>query len=55
VVFEGASATPPFLNAEDFVNGLAAVGAGGDPRLVGNGPLLGYVDVDGRYVWPPTE
>jgi len=55
VVFEGASATPLFLRAEDFVNGLAAVGVGGDPHLAGTGPLLGYVDPDGRYVWPPSE
>jgi hypothetical protein len=55
VVFEGASASPPFLRAEDFVDGLAAVGVGGDPQLVGHGPLLGYVDPDGRYVWAPAQ
>ncbi len=55
VEFEGARLDPPFLAAEDFVDGLAAVGVGGDPRLVGNGPKLGYVDPSGRYVWPPSE
>ncbi|MFL5262622.1 MAG: WG repeat-containing protein [Anaeromyxobacteraceae bacterium] len=51
VVFEGAAATPPFESAEDFVDGLAAVEAAGSA----GGKKLGYVDADGRYVWPPTE
>jgi len=51
VAIEGAKATPPFESAEDFVDGLAAVEVPGSS----GGKRLGYVDVGGRYVWPPTE
>ena len=56
VVFAGADLDPPFDAAEDFSNGLAAVGSGGPPHLAGaGGPWLGYVDAGGRYVWMPTH
>ncbi len=55
VVVAGEQATPPFDAAEEFVNGLAAVGVGGPPHLAGSGTLLGYVDRTGRYVWKPTN
>jgi hypothetical protein len=51
----GPDASPPFDSAEDFENGLAAVGAGGAPHLAGNGTWLGYVDTSGRYVWKPSR
>ncbi len=51
IVIEGATATPPFETAEDFVDGLAAVEAPG----TSGGSRLGYVDTAGRYVWPLTE
>jgi len=55
-VVAGVEADPPFDAAEDFADGLAAVGSGGPPHLAGaGGPLLGYVDVAGRYVWKPTR
>jgi hypothetical protein len=55
VVVEGAKASPPFDSAADFSQGLAAVGSGGEPFLAGSGPLLGYIDTSGRYVWTPRE
>jgi hypothetical protein len=55
VVVAGEQATPPFDTAEEFVNGLAAVGIGGPPHLAGSGTLLGYVNRAGRYVWKPTN
>lgn len=55
VVVEGATAEPRFDSAEDFVDGLAVVGAGGEPRFAGSGPLLGYIDAAGRYVWTPRD
>jgi hypothetical protein len=55
VVIEGARADPPFDSAEDFRDGLAAVAAGGEPALAGDGVRLGYVDASGRWVWKPTE
>jgi hypothetical protein len=56
VVFAGADLEPPFDAAEDFSNGLAAVGSGGPPHLAGlGGTWLGYVDPDGRWVWKPTR
>jgi hypothetical protein len=52
----GTEADPPFDSAEDFEDGLAAVGSGGMPWLAGNGVVaLGYVDPTGRYVWKPTR
>jgi hypothetical protein len=55
-VVVGAAATPPFDSAHDFANGLAAVGAGGDPaHAAPGGPRLGYVDAKGRYVWTPRN
>ncbi|HET8540314.1 MAG TPA: WG repeat-containing protein [Anaeromyxobacter sp.] len=51
----GPEASPPFDSAEDFENGLAAVGAGGQPNLAGRGVWLGYVDGSGRYVWKPSN
>jgi hypothetical protein len=51
----GQELRPPFDTAEDFVNGLAAVGQGGEPYLAGNGVNLGYIDRTGAYVWPPTR
>ncbi|MFL5291215.1 MAG: WG repeat-containing protein [Myxococcales bacterium] len=51
VVIEGATATPPFETAEDFADGLAAVEAPG----TSGGTRRGYIDTDGRYVWPLTE
>lgn len=56
VVIDGAAARPPFDTAESFAGGLAAVGSGGAPHLAGaGGPLLGYVDATGSYVWKPTH
>jgi WG repeat protein len=55
VVFSGATADPPFGFALDFADGLAAVGAGAAPGAEGPGAKLGYVDREGRYVWPLTE
>lgn len=55
VVIEGARAEPPFDSAEDFADGLAAVGVGGEPSLAGDGVLLGYVDRTGAYVWKPRQ
>ena len=54
-VVVGPDASPPFDSAEDFENGLAAVGAGGAPHLAGSGTWLGYVDTSGRYVWKPSR
>ena len=54
-VVVGPEASPPFDSAEDFENGLAAVGAGGAPHLAGSGTWLGYVDTSGRYVWKPSH
>lgn len=54
-VIDGRALSPPFDSAEDFANGLAAVGRGGEPYLAGNGVLLGYVDPSGAYVWMPTR
>ncbi|HET8540318.1 MAG TPA: WG repeat-containing protein [Anaeromyxobacter sp.] len=51
VVIDGAAAKPPFEEAEDFADGLAAVHASG----ASGASRLGYVDTTGRYVWPPTE
>jgi len=51
----GPEASPPFDSAEDFENGLAAVGAGGAPYLAGGGTWLGYIDTAGRYVWKPSR
>jgi hypothetical protein len=56
VVLRGDGASPPFLGAEDFRDGLAAVGVGGPPTEAGIGAAkLGYVDTAGRWVWPPTQ
>lgn len=55
VVVEGARASPPFDAADDFRDGLAAVGAGGDPAHAGSGVRLGYVDASGRWIWKPAE
>jgi hypothetical protein len=55
VVIDGAALRPGFDSAADFHDGLAAVGLGGEPFLAGTGPLLGYVDSEGRYVWPPSK
>lgn len=55
-VVVGAATSPPFDTAEDLADGLAAVGSGGPPHLAGSGgPMLGYVDAAGRYVWKPTR
>lgn len=59
VVIDGRTASPPFDAASDFANGLAAVASGGaveavDPEAAA-GPLLGYVDATGRYVWKPSR
>jgi hypothetical protein len=51
----GALATPPFDSAEDFENGLAAVGAGGPPHMAGSGTSLGFLNRTGAYVWKPTH
>jgi len=51
----GQEASPPFDSAEDFENGLAAVGAGGAPHLAGSGTWLGYIDASGRWVWKPSR
>jgi hypothetical protein len=55
LVVAGAKASPPFDSAEDFKDGLAAVGVGGPTHMAGSGTLLGYVDRTGRYVWKPTN
>lgn len=55
IAFAGAALAPPFDSAEDFRDGLAAVGAGGEPALAGNGTLLGYVDERGRWIWRPAQ
>jgi hypothetical protein len=58
VIF-GERASPPFDSALDFRNGLAAVAVGGPVQMAvpeaANGPLLGYVDPSGRYVWKPSR
>jgi hypothetical protein len=58
VIF-GEQASPPFDSALDFRNGLAAVAVGGPVQMAvpeaANGPLLGYVDPSGRYVWKPSR
>jgi hypothetical protein len=54
-VVVGPEADPPFDSAQDFEDGLAAVGAGGAPWLAGPGVTLGYIDTSGRYVWKPTR
>jgi hypothetical protein len=54
-VVVGALATPPFDSAEDFENGLAAVGAGGPPHMAGSGTSLGYLNRTGAYVWKPIH
>ncbi|HET9598534.1 MAG TPA: WG repeat-containing protein, partial [Anaeromyxobacteraceae bacterium] len=51
VVIEGAKAGPRFDAASDFAGGLAAV----ESRTPAGGTKLGYVDVGGKYVWPPAE
>ncbi len=56
VVVIGPEASPPFDSADDFEDGLAAVGAGGAPHLAGSGGAsLGYIDATGRYVWKPSR
>ncbi len=56
VVVTGPEASPPFDSAEDFEDGLAAVGAGGAPHLAGSGGAwLGYIDTAGRWVWKPSR
>lgn len=55
VAIDGETLRPGFDSAEDFKDGLAAVGSGGQPGLAGTGPLLGYVDPSGRWIWPPTR
>jgi len=56
VVIRGDGTRPPFLAAEDFVDGLAAVGVGGPIADAGpGGASLGYIDTAGRWVWPPTQ
>jgi hypothetical protein len=52
VVIRGDASRPPFLDASDFSDGLAAV-ADGPVDLAGDGQVrLGYVDRTGKYVWP---
>lgn len=55
VVIRGDAASPPFTAADDFVDGLAAVGVGGPPAFADDVVALGYVDAAGRYVWGPTH
>jgi hypothetical protein len=55
VAIDGAALRPTFDSAADFRDGLAPVGLGGEPHLAGTGPLLGYVDPTGRWIWPPTK
>jgi hypothetical protein len=55
VVVAGDAGAVRFDAAEDFHDGLAAVGVGGEPSLAGDGTRLGYVDEAGRWVWKPTE
>jgi hypothetical protein len=57
VVVTGEEASPPFDSADDFENGLAAVGLGGPPSSAGTGTgsALGYIDTAGRYVWKPAR
>jgi hypothetical protein len=56
VVIDGAKLDPPFDSAAGFVDGLAAVAQGGEPNLAGpDGPLLGYVNTSGRWVWRPSN
>lgn len=56
LVIVGARADPPFLDAADFTDGLAAVGVGGPIAEAENGAAsLGYIDTAGRYVWPPSR
>ncbi len=52
VAIRGDSSRPPFLDASDFKDGLAAV-ADGPVDLAGDGQVrLGYVDRTGKLVWP---
>ncbi|BDG01022.1 WG repeat-containing protein [Anaeromyxobacter oryzae] len=55
VVIRGDAARPPFTAADDFADGLAAVGAGGPPAFADDVVALGYIDTSGRYVWRPTH
>jgi hypothetical protein len=55
-VIVGSDLHPRFDDAEDFRDGLAVVGVGGPPHLAGaGGPMLGYVDAAGRWIWKPTR
>ena len=58
-VIVGDGADPPFDSALDFTGGLAAGGVGGPVFTVApeapTGPLLGWIDRAGRYVWKPTR
>jgi hypothetical protein len=55
VAIDGATLRPPFDTAADFKDGLAAVAQGGEPFMAGTGPLLGYVDAAGSWIWPPSR
>jgi hypothetical protein len=48
---EGRTAQPPFRAAADFADGLAAVEA----RAPDGATLRGWIDRDGKYVWPPSR
>jgi hypothetical protein len=56
VVIDGRVMDPPFDSAEPFDGALAPVGQGGEPHLAAaDGPLLGYVNASGRWVWRPAH
>ena len=52
IVIRGDASQPPFRYASDFADGLAMVGDG-PLELAGQGQVrIGYVDGEGRFVWP---